>query len=109
MNWVALIEENRETITRVLRLALPAVLGMVLAAGGSDRAAELAKNSLQRTEHEQARQNDAVNYRGYVEDTIEQQAKCDQALVSHHHHRADDGDYERMLKACHSAGEIEEE
>jgi len=109
VSWVELIEENKDTIFRVLRLAIPAVLGMVLADGGSNRIAELANDGLQQTEDQQARLNDAVNYRGYVEDTIERQAKCDTTLEALHHHRSDEGDYERMLKACHSAGKIEEE
>ena len=109
MGLLGLIEENKDAIYRALRFAIPAVLAAVASFSGSGIVEETARIGLHRTEQAEARQNDDANYRAYIEENIEIRAKCDGALEAFHYDRTDQGDYERMLKACHSAGEIEEE
>ena len=109
MSLLELFEENKDGIYRALRIAVPAAVAMVASFGGSGLVESTAHEDLHRAEDAEARRNDDANYRGYIEDNIESRAKCDGALEAFHHHRNDEGDYERVLKACHSAGEIEEE
>lgn len=104
-----LFEENKDGIYRVLRFAIPAVVGVVMSLSGSGLVEQTAHESLHRTEDIEARQNADANYRAYIEDNIEIRAKCDAAIEAFHYHRNDEGDYDRMLKACHSVGELEED
>lgn len=109
MALLELFEENKDAIYRVLRFAIPAALAAFASFGGSGAVELRAAADLRVQEQAEARRNDDANYRAYIEDNIEVRARCDAALEGFHHHRNDEGDYGRVLKACHSAGEIEEE
>ncbi len=106
---MGLFEEDRTGIYRVLRFAIPAVVAALASFGGSGAFELNAAAELRAQEQAEARRNDEANYRAYIEDNIGIRAKCDGALEAFHHHRDDERDYHRVLKACHSAGEIEEE
>lgn len=109
MSLLELFEENKDGIYRVLRFAIPAVVAVMASFGGSGAVELNAAAELRDQERTEARLNDEANYRAYIEENIEIRAKCDGALEAFHHHRNDERDYHRVLKACHSAGEIEEE
>ncbi len=112
MTWAGLLElldENKDWLYRVLRFAIPAVVAAAASFGGSGMLENSTAVDLRAQEQAEGRRNDDANYRAYIEENIEIRAKCDAALEGFHHHRTDEGDYRRVLKACHSEGEIEED
>ncbi len=107
MSLGEILDEHKDSLARILRFAIPAVAGAVASLGGSGILERGAEDHLQDTEQLAARLNDTANYREYVEETIGLRAKCDAALEAFHFDRDDEGDYGRVLRACHTEGGIE--